>query len=122
MKAFKLQKETEEEITLRNDEIELATIGCIKTPMEVANLSVECLKQMDYLITNSNRNTVSDQGVAVLSFYTAFQGAIMNVKINLSGLSKKDLVNQYNSVIIDLANEIEVLKDNLLEKINYLLS
>jgi formiminotetrahydrofolate cyclodeaminase len=122
MKAFRLSKETEEDKALRSKAIEYATIGCIKTPMEVANLSIECLKKMEYIISNSNRNTTSDQGVAVLSFYTAFQGAIMNVKINLPGLSKKDLVNQYNSVIMDLDNKVESIKDKLLEEINYLLN
>ncbi len=122
MEAFKLPKITDEDKDLRSKAIEFATIGCIKTPMEVANLSIDCLKKMEYIIANSNRNTTSDQGVAVLSFYTAFQGAIMNVKINLPGLSKKDLVNQYNSVIIDLENKVENIKDKLLEEIKYLLN
>jgi len=122
MEAFKLPKATDEDKNLRSKAIELATIGCIKTPMEVADLSIACLKKMEYIIANSNRNTTSDQGVAVLSFYTAFQGAIMNVKINLPGLSKKDLVSQYNSVIIDLENKVENIKDKLLEEIKYLLN
>jgi formiminotetrahydrofolate cyclodeaminase len=122
MKAFKLPKESEEEKDYRSKAIEYATIGCIKTPMEVANLAINCLKKMEYVITNSNRNTTSDQGVAVLAFYTAFQGAIMNVKINLPGISKKELVNQYNSVIIDLENKVESMKEKLLEEVNYLLN
>jgi len=122
MKAFKLPKETEEEKDLRSKSIEIATIGCIKTPMNVASLSIDCLKKMKFIIENSNRNTISDQGVAVLAFYTAFQGAIMNVKINLPGLSQKDLVNKYKSVIIELTHEVEQLKDRLLEEVNYLLN
>lgn len=121
MEAFKLPKESPEDLGKRKDAIEIATIGCIKTPMNVASLSMDCLKKMQFIIENSNRNTTSDQGVAVLAFYTAFLGAIMNVKINLPGLSEKDLVNKYNSVIIDLTNEVEQLKDKLLEEINYLL-
>lgn len=121
MAAFKLSKETEEDKNLRSKAIELATIGCIKTPMEVANLSLNCLNKMEGIIKQSNRNTTSDQGVAVLSFYTAFEGAIMNVKINLPGLSKKELVNQYQTVIGDLENKVDILKERLLEEINFLL-
>lgn len=76
---------------------------------------------MQFIIENSNRNTTSDQGVAVLALYTAFTGAMMNVKINLPGLSEKNLVNKYKSVIIDLTHEVEEIKDKLLEEINYLL-
>ena len=76
---------------------------------------------MSYLIKYSNRNTTSDLGVAILSFYTAFTGAIMNVKINLPGLSEISLVKEYKSVIIDMIIKVEQLKDKLLEEIDYLL-
>ncbi|MDC7242814.1 MAG: cyclodeaminase/cyclohydrolase family protein [Sphaerochaetaceae bacterium] len=118
MKAFKMPKITDEDKDLRFKSIELATVGCIKVPLEVANLALLCLNEMEYIINNSNRNTTSDQGVAILSFFTAFEGAIMNVKINLPGLSKKDLVNQYNSVIIDLSKQAKTKKDSLLDTIN----
>lgn len=121
MVAYKLPKETESDISKRNEAIEIAMIGCIKVPMEVATLAIACLKNIDPIIKQSNRNTISDQGVAVLSIYTAFTGAVMNVKINLTGLSQRDLVNRYNSVIIDLENEVETLKDRLLDEISYLL-
>lgn len=121
MKAFKLPKEKESDIAKRNDAIELATIGCTKVPMEVATLANDCLKKMDTIVKLSNRNTISDQGVAVLSIYTAFTGAVMNVKTNLTGLNQKDLVSRYNAVIIDLINEVENLKDRLLDEISYLL-
>ncbi len=121
MNAFKLPKETDEEKAQRKMSIELAMIGCIKTPMEVANLSLRCLQYMEYIIDNSNKNTISDQGVAVLSFYTAFKGAAMNVKINLSGLSKEDLVEQYKKVLEGLDNQAEGLKKELLTKIDSLL-
>jgi formiminotetrahydrofolate cyclodeaminase len=121
MEAFKLPKETEDEVNSRNKAIELATLGCIKVPMEVATLALQCLYKMEYIIKNSNRNTTSDQGVAVLSLYTAFIGAVLNVKINLPGLSEKTLVNEYKNVIIDMTEKAEGLKDKLLEEVNYLL-
>lgn len=45
MEAFKLPKETEEDLNKRKEAIEIATIGCIKTPMQVATLSIDCLKK-----------------------------------------------------------------------------
>lgn len=121
MNAYKLPKETEEEIQQRNMSIELATIGCIKTPMQVASLATSCLGDMEFIIKYSNRNTTSDQGVAVLAFYSAIMGAIMNVKINLPGLSQKDLIKQYKDVIMDISRKVNNQKDKLLEEIDYLL-
>ncbi|XMB72815.1 cyclodeaminase/cyclohydrolase family protein [Mycoplasmatota bacterium WC30] len=121
MAAFKLPKETESELDVRNSAIEKATIGCIKTPMEVAALALELLRKMELIIKHSNRNTTSDQGVAVLLLSAAFKGAAMNVKINLPGLSQKDLIKEYKDVIIDMTNEVNNLKEKLLEEVDYLL-
>lgn len=121
MNAFKLPKENELDIQKRNEAIEIATMLCIVTPMKVAKLAKECLNKMEYIIKNSNRNTISDQGVAILSFYSAFKGALMNVLINLPGLSEKNLVKEYKDVIIEMTNEVENLKDHLLEEIDFLL-
>ncbi len=121
MAAYKLPKETEEDLVIRNQAIESATIGCIKTPMEVADLALGLLRKMELIIKHSNRNTTSDQGVAVLLLSAAFKGAAMNVKINLPGLSQKELIKEYKDVIIDMTNEVNNLKERLLEEVDYLL-
>ncbi len=121
MAAFKLPKETEIEIEFRNNEIEKATIASIKIPMKVAILALELLREMESIIKYSNRNTTSDQGVAVLLLETACMGAIMNVKINLPGLSDPGVVKEYKDVIMDMINEVNYLKDKLIEEVDYLL-
>ena len=121
MAAFKLPKETEEEIRIRNNEIQKATVASIKTPIKVSALALDLIRKMDTIIKYSNRNTVSDQGVAVLLLHAACIGGILNVKINLPGLSEKNLVNEYKHVIMDMTNEINEIKDKLIEEVNYLL-
>lgn len=121
MAAFKLPKETEEEVNSRNMAIEKATVLSIKTPMKVAILTLDLLRQFQPLVTYSNRHAISDLGVAILLLYAAYHGSIMNVKINLSGLSEKSLVKEYKDVIIEMTNEVIELKDKWLEEINYLL-
>ncbi len=122
MSAFKMPKTTEEEIVKRKETIEKATIDSIKVPLKVAKLSLKMMKKMDLIIENSNKNTVSDQGVSILLFHTACIGGILNVKINLPGLSQKNLVSEYKNVIIDIENKINKLKIDLLERINNLLN
>lgn len=119
--AMKLPKETDEEISNRKNALEKATIASIKTPMKVAALSLEMMRKMDVIIQHSNRNTVSDQGVAVLLLHSAFHGAIMNVKINLPGLEEKNLVKEYKDVIIEMSREINDIRDKRIEEVNYLL-
>ena len=121
MAAFKLPKDTESEIEHRDQAIEKATILSIKTPMKVAMLSLDLLRQIEPLVKHGNRNATSDLGVAILLLYSAFHGAVMNVKINLAGLQEKSLVKDYKDVIIDMTNEVISLRDKLLEEIDYLL-
>lgn len=121
MDAFKMPKETDSEKMARNQAIEKATIASIKTPMEVAVLALGLLRKLEAIIKNANRNTTSDQGVALLLLETALNGALMNVKINLPGLSDKSLVKDYNKVIVEMTNESNEIRDRLLEQINYLL-
>ncbi len=121
MDAFKMSKNTEEEIKSRNEAIQKATVECIKVPMQVCLTALECLRNIKPIIDYSNRNTVSDQGVAVLMFYSAFSGAAMNVLINIKGLNEEHVVKDYKDVIEKLTYEASNLKDDLLEEVNYLL-
>jgi formiminotetrahydrofolate cyclodeaminase len=121
MDAFKLPKNSEEEIEIRSVEIEKATLGCIKIPMKVTVIALETLRLLESMIEYSNRNTVSDQGVSVLMLYSAIEGAAMNVLINLPGLSDEKLKKEYEKTISDIIFEANNLKDSLLEEIKYLL-
>jgi len=121
MLAFKLPKETEDEISYRDKQIEKATIQSIKVPLEVAILALELLRKFDFLVLHSNRNAITDLGVAVLLLHSAFHGAILNVKINLLGLNDKSIVKEYNNVIMEMAEEANYVKEKHLEEINYLL-
>ncbi len=121
MDAFKLPKNSEEEIEIRSVEIEKATLGCIKIPMKVTVIALETLRLLESMIEYSNKNTVSDQGVSVLMLYSAIEGAAMNVLINLPGLSDEKLKKEYEKTISDIIFEANNLKDSLLEEIKYLL-
>jgi formiminotetrahydrofolate cyclodeaminase len=121
MSAYKLPKETEDEINQRNREIDKATIGCIKVPLKVSALALESLRAVESLIENSNKNTISDQGVSVLMLYSAVEGAALNVLINLPGLNDQSLVKEFTQTINDILFEAEEIKDKLLEEVKYLL-
>ena len=121
MAAYKLPKETDEEASLRNTEIEKATIGCIKIPLKVSTLALKVLREVESLIEYSNQNTISDQGVSVLMLYSAIEGAAMNVLINLPGLEDEGLKKEFKQTIDEILFEAEELKDRLIEEVKYLL-
>jgi methenyltetrahydrofolate cyclohydrolase len=117
MEAYKLPKANEDEIKLRKQKIEQATLYAIDIPIQVARLSVSMLQQLEYILTYSNKNTTSDLGCAVLLLSAGAEGAILNVKINLSGLDNEDIQKAYQKETFYLLQEIQTYRSKLLKQV-----
>jgi len=102
MAAFKLPKETDEEKKERSNKIEEATVVAIDVPYEVASNGKEILDSLEILFLYGNKNCLSDLGVSALLLHTTIIGAVMNMKINLPGISCEDLKSRYQKEIEDL--------------------
>src|SRR5690606_14851924 len=87
MEALRLPKETETEKEFRKQKLEEATIEAIKVPLEIMKLSYLGLETIEKMVEYGNKNALSDIGVGCLLLHSGLEGAILNVKINLSGLS-----------------------------------
>ena len=94
MDAWKLPKETEEEIKQRKNEISEATINAANVPMETANKASNLLVLLPELAENGNSNAITDVAVAALLAHSAAIGAIYNVRINLLDMDDDDLKNK----------------------------
>lgn len=117
MKAYKMPKETEIEKDKRNEAIEKATIEAIKVPHEIARLSYKALEVIVKMLPFGNKNAISDIGVGTLLLYTGLEGAIMNVKINLSSLNEKGIANMYQKSCEELLSLGIKLKEDILAKV-----
>lgn len=118
MKALKMPKNSEEEIKNRNSAIQDATLFSIEVPYKTAELSLEALKLLDYIATYGNQNAITDIGVGTLMIYTGLEGAILNVKVNLSSINDENIKNHYTKCcgeILELGNKI---KDKVIEDIH----
>lgn len=119
MKALKMPKETEEEIEERKRAMEDATIFSIDVPFKTARLSLEALEIVDYLIQYGNQNAITDIGVGTLMMYAGLEGAILNVKVNLSGLENKELHDMYSTKCKEMLEKGKLIKDNLISNIHH---
>lgn len=102
MGAFKLPKETDEEKALRRTKIEEATIAAVEVPKEVAYTGKRVLPALLALKEHGNQNCLSDLGVSGLLLHTTITGAVMNMQINLPGISDKTLKAAYQKDIDEL--------------------
>ena len=95
--AFKMPKETDEEKAARRKAIDDGTLEATKVPFSVMKMAAEGLELAEQLVGNTNPNTASDLGVAVLNLMTCMKGAWLNVKINLPGVKDEVLAAEYKA-------------------------
>jgi glutamate formiminotransferase/formiminotetrahydrofolate cyclodeaminase len=86
MAAFKLPKDTAQEEKNRAKAIEEATWEATLVPLEVCCWAVETLGLADQVISFANLNAISDAGSAAALAKAAYQGASLNVRINVKSL------------------------------------
>lgn len=118
MAAFQLPKATVEEIEYRNQTILKATLGAIEVPMEVASLCCDALQNLKSVLSDGNKNALSDLGVGTLMLYSGLEGAILNVEINLSGINDSNKTCYFREKCQKLLTTGIVIKDNILAKIH----
>jgi len=104
MEAFKLPKETEEEKAIRSEKIQEGYKVAIAVPLEVAKRTFNLYEHILVAVKYGNKNAISDGGVAALMAQSAIEGAILNVRINLSGLKDEE----YKKVIESQINMLSV--------------
>lgn len=84
--AFKLPKETDEQLAARKRAIADATLTATEVPFETLQYAHAALATAKSLVGHSNANCASDLGVAALNLTACARGAFMNVMINAPGV------------------------------------
>lgn len=119
MEAMKLPKETEEDRIRRADSIQKANLYALKVPLITAGKCLLILRhQMDIAIYG-NKNAVSDIGVGAALAFSGLEGAVLNVKINIPGITdpsiKMDAAQKNKSYLVEgskLETEIIAIVNN----------
>lgn len=113
--AFKLPKETEEEIARRSQEIQDATKEAADVPMRVAEEMAEVMETVIYVAHKGNQNAVTDACVAMMSARNCVLGALLNVRINLSSIKDEAYVKRMTEKADHLEAEAIRIEKKLLE-------
>jgi formiminotetrahydrofolate cyclodeaminase len=95
--ARRLPKETEEQKSARSKAVEIANREATEVPMRTARVAARLLALLPELVEKGNPNALSDAGAAALLLEAAAEGALLNVGINLPGVSDAALVGQMQS-------------------------
>lgn len=118
MKALKMPKDTFKQITERQQAMADATLYSIKVPYKTAVLSLEAMKELEFLVDNGNQNAITDIGVGTLMLCTGLEGAILNVKVNLMSLENKELAKKYADSCSEMLEQGKEIRDKILNKVH----
>lgn len=118
MAAFKMPKETEEEKALRNEVIQEAYKAATNVPLEVARKAYDIYEIIEIAVDHGNKNAISDAGVAALLAQATIEGAIMNVKINLSSIKDEEFTSALREEIKVISEDGMRLQKEILAVVN----
>jgi methenyltetrahydrofolate cyclohydrolase len=86
MAAYGLPRDSDEEKAARTAAIQTATTNAARPPLEIAGVAARIIELAAALPGRSNRNVLSDVGVAASLAGSALEAAAINVEVNLGVL------------------------------------
>jgi glutamate formiminotransferase/formiminotetrahydrofolate cyclodeaminase len=95
--AGRLPKKSPEDLARRAAALEAASQGAALVPLEVLEATVESLRLARAVAADGNPNSVSDAGVAGACALAAAEGASLNVRINLPGLTDQAVAQAFEA-------------------------
>lgn len=119
MTAMKLPKGSEKEVRDRGIAIEEASKGAALIPLKVAEKALDVLSLAKVVAEKGNVNSISDAGVSALMAKASLDGAILNVRINLSGLGDADFVRKLSGEIEGYQSKADALADDILKTVEH---
>lgn len=118
MSTFKLPKESIDEEKVRNEKIQEGYQGALAVPLLVAEESYKIYEYIDIASKLGNKNVISDAGVSVLMLQASIESAILNVRINLSGIKDETYKEKIQVRCKKLINQGRVKRDKILLIVN----
>ncbi|HBM16800.1 MAG TPA: glutamate formimidoyltransferase [Lentisphaeria bacterium] len=123
MLALRMPKNTEEEIALRRKAMQEGYKKATLVPFNTAKRCVDALSELLEVAQIGNPNSASDVGVGALMAYAGFEGAALNVNINLPSIKDAafkaemtEKINQLRTVAIEHRDKVLAEVNSKIEK------
>ena len=122
MVASRLPKKTDAEKACRQERIEAATREAIEVPLSALRRCCDLLDTLEFVADKGNENSLSDAGVAAKALLAAASGTMLNVLINLPGVSDASYIDktraEARSMCDEVARRAELVYDSILARLD----
>jgi formiminotetrahydrofolate cyclodeaminase len=114
IQAYKLPKETDEEIKARKAAVQAGLIIAANVPLDICKVAVEVCRWSKAAAELGNPGAVTDAGIGAILGEAAVVGGALNVRINLGSIEDCDYVETAQKVIDELQSEAKALREEVL--------
>ncbi|MEO0093593.1 MAG: glutamate formimidoyltransferase [candidate division WOR-3 bacterium] len=114
MQAYKLPKTTDAEKAQRLAAICEANKKATEVPLATMENALTTLMLCQPIVAKGNKNSISDAGVALHYLNTAFEGARLNVLINLPAITDENFVKEKRTALTQLQKKAKPILDELI--------
>lgn len=114
MACYKMPKETQEDIVLKNEAMEKATLEAMNVPLNLAKLAMKFYDNIYFAVKYGNKNLVSDAKIAAIMLNACIESSMVNVEINLSFLKNQDIKRKIEKEMAQLNSINNSLKKNIM--------
>jgi formiminotetrahydrofolate cyclodeaminase len=98
MDAYKLSKDSNEEIIIRKEMILKSSLEATNAPYQIALAAMELFPLLPELAKNGNVNALTDLASASELLYSSIYIASLNVKINIDSLTEQEGMKFFNEI------------------------
>ncbi|OGP88811.1 MAG: hypothetical protein A2156_07380 [Deltaproteobacteria bacterium RBG_16_48_10] len=117
MEAFRLPRDEEKQRLYRSRMIQKAYRKATVTPQKVCELSLRLVGFSKFLLRKGNQNAFSDTGVAAYLANAAFEGGMLNIRINLISIKEKVFKKEKERLLLQLLKRRDRLLRTIQEEI-----
>lgn len=111
--AFKLPKDD----GARKEKVQNALKEASHVPLEVCKTAHEGMKLCLFVSQKGNINLITDTGIASLMFKCTFHSGLLNVEINLNGITDKEFINGIRKTLEPMEKEISRINDEVKKEV-----
>lgn len=118
MDVFAMPKGTDAEKAARAEALQAATLYATQVPLRTMKACFNVFEVVKAMASEGNPNSVTDAGVGALMARSGVLGAMLNVKINASGLKDRSIAEELIGEAESIAREAERMEKEILEIVN----
>lgn len=118
MAAYRLPKFTQEAISFRQEQLQKAYKEAMMVPYSIAEEAFKIFPLLKDAALYGNSNLISDAGVGAITALSCIESAMINVKINLSGITDEKLAEEMKSKCEKLQKDATDYKEEIMKLVN----